>query len=272
MNYAWLLPPMCDPEDGHLLMDGCYINNVPGDVMGDNDCKHILAVDVVALDDRDLTDYGDSLNGFWLLWKKFAAAFFWGSKAAKIPDLSEIQMRLAFCSHYKNLEELKSNPNYEYIHPPMEKYLAADFHLFEEIRAVGYHHGSTFFSGLRRAQQHRRMSEGGSGHKLWFPTSNCYSEWSKNHHKHQHERRNSGNYTITDLAQIVFGQKKQQLQRSSNSPSPVEMRSRSNSSQQQQRKRRMIPRRGPRYYGLVAQPLDSDEYEADGSDDTGIVL
>ena len=69
MNYAWLLPPMCDPEDGHLLMDGCYINNVPGDVMGDNDCKHILAVDVVALDDRDLTDYGDYLNGFWLCGK-----------------------------------------------------------------------------------------------------------------------------------------------------------------------------------------------------------
>jgi len=21
---------MCDPEDGHLLVDGCYINNVPG--------------------------------------------------------------------------------------------------------------------------------------------------------------------------------------------------------------------------------------------------
>ena len=31
-------------------------------------------------------------------------------------------MRLAFCSHYKNLEELKSNPNYEYIQPPIGNY------------------------------------------------------------------------------------------------------------------------------------------------------
>lgn len=56
-------------------------------------------------------------------------------------------------SHYKNLEELKSNPNYEYIHPPIAKYASGQFTLFDEIREVGYHHGSTFFTGLRRAGQ-----------------------------------------------------------------------------------------------------------------------
>jgi hypothetical protein len=30
MSYVWLFPPMCDPYDGHLLVDGCYVNNVPG--------------------------------------------------------------------------------------------------------------------------------------------------------------------------------------------------------------------------------------------------
>lgn len=30
MTIAMLLPPMPDPLDGHLLVDGCYINNVPG--------------------------------------------------------------------------------------------------------------------------------------------------------------------------------------------------------------------------------------------------
>lgn len=30
MTLAQLLPPMPDPKDGHLLMDGCYMNNVPG--------------------------------------------------------------------------------------------------------------------------------------------------------------------------------------------------------------------------------------------------
>lgn len=81
-------------------------------------CKYILVLDVTAMDDRNLTNYGDHLSGWWLLgqrWNPFASP-------VKIPDQSEIQMRLAFCSHYKNLEELKRNPNYEYIKLPSDKY------------------------------------------------------------------------------------------------------------------------------------------------------
>lgn len=33
MSIASLLPPICDPNDGHLLMDGCYVNNVPGEYL-----------------------------------------------------------------------------------------------------------------------------------------------------------------------------------------------------------------------------------------------
>ena len=62
MSYAWLLPPICDPLDGHLLMDGCYVNNVPGDVMLRSSCSHIIVVDVTAPDDTDLFNYGDTLR------------------------------------------------------------------------------------------------------------------------------------------------------------------------------------------------------------------
>lgn len=30
MTIAGVFPPVCDPLDGHLLVDGCYVNNVPG--------------------------------------------------------------------------------------------------------------------------------------------------------------------------------------------------------------------------------------------------
>jgi lysophospholipid hydrolase len=30
MSVAGIFPPICDPVDGHLLLDGCYVNNVPG--------------------------------------------------------------------------------------------------------------------------------------------------------------------------------------------------------------------------------------------------
>jgi hypothetical protein len=27
------MPPLCDPVDGHLLLDGGYVNNLPADIM-----------------------------------------------------------------------------------------------------------------------------------------------------------------------------------------------------------------------------------------------
>lgn len=30
MSIAGVFPPICDYKDGHLLIDGCYVNNVPG--------------------------------------------------------------------------------------------------------------------------------------------------------------------------------------------------------------------------------------------------
>ena len=65
---------------------------IQGDVMAAQGCKYILAVDVTTLDDRDLTNYGDHLSGWWLLWNKvniFAAPI-------KIPTQADIQLRLAF--------------------------------------------------------------------------------------------------------------------------------------------------------------------------------
>lgn len=31
MSLSGYLPPLCDPSDGHLLLDGGYVNNLPGD-------------------------------------------------------------------------------------------------------------------------------------------------------------------------------------------------------------------------------------------------
>lgn len=30
MSIVGVFPPLCDPVDGHMLADGCYVNNVPG--------------------------------------------------------------------------------------------------------------------------------------------------------------------------------------------------------------------------------------------------
>lgn len=30
MSLSGYMPPICDPHDGHLLLDGGYVNNLPG--------------------------------------------------------------------------------------------------------------------------------------------------------------------------------------------------------------------------------------------------
>uniref|UniRef100_A0A672KE71 Patatin-like phospholipase domain containing 7b n=1 Tax=Sinocyclocheilus grahami TaxID=75366 RepID=A0A672KE71_SINGR len=62
----------CDPKDGHLLMDGGYINNLPADTARSMGAKLVIAVDVGSQDETDLTNYGDSVSGWWLLWKRLS--------------------------------------------------------------------------------------------------------------------------------------------------------------------------------------------------------
>lgn len=31
MSLSGYMPPLCDPIDGHLLLDGGYVNNLPGE-------------------------------------------------------------------------------------------------------------------------------------------------------------------------------------------------------------------------------------------------
>ncbi|XP_017307857.1 patatin-like phospholipase domain-containing protein 7 isoform X2 [Ictalurus punctatus] len=70
MSLSGYLPPLCDPKDGHLLMDGGYINNLPADVARSMGAKVVIAIDVGSQDETNLTNYGDSLSGWWLLWKR----------------------------------------------------------------------------------------------------------------------------------------------------------------------------------------------------------
>jgi len=64
MSLAGYMPPLCDPHDGHLLLDGGYVNNLPADIMRARGASHIFAVDVGAQDDANFTNYGDCLSGF----------------------------------------------------------------------------------------------------------------------------------------------------------------------------------------------------------------
>ncbi|KAI1290330.1 Neuropathy target esterase sws [Halotydeus destructor] len=145
MSLSGYLPPLCDPVDGHLLLDGGYVNNLPADVMHHvMGAQTILAVDVGSQDETDLTNYGDQLSGWWLLWNKWNPF----SKPLRVPNLPEIQSRLAYVSCVRLLEEVKQSQYCTYIRPPIDRFKTLQFGSFDEIMDVGYIHGKTLFSAM----------------------------------------------------------------------------------------------------------------------------
>jgi len=146
MSLSGYLPPLCDPVDGHLLLDGGYVNNLPANIMREvMGAETILAVDVGSQDDTDMTNYGDELSGWWLLWNKWNP---FGQKI-KVPNLPEIQSRLAYVGCVRQLEEVKRSEYCTYIRPPIDRYKTLQFGSFDDIMDIGYNHGRTLFSAMR---------------------------------------------------------------------------------------------------------------------------
>lgn len=128
-----LLPPVYD--NGSLLVDGGYINNLPLDVMRDlaPQLSEIVAVDVENKDNsafENVSDYGDSLSvryavpvpislsrftrysclvapvqGWWLL-RQMILSMFRLAKPIKIPGQYDVALTLSYISHAINIREL----------------------------------------------------------------------------------------------------------------------------------------------------------------------
>ncbi|XP_074916594.1 patatin-like phospholipase domain-containing protein 7 isoform X7 [Chelonoidis abingdonii] len=147
MSLSGYMPPLCDPKDGHLLMDGGYINNLPADVARSMGAKVVIAIDVGSRDETDLTNYGDALSGWWLLWKRWNPLV----EKVKVLNMAEIQTRLAYVCCVRQLEMVKNSEYCEYIRPPIDRYGTLDFGKFDEICEVGYQHGKTVFNVWSRS-------------------------------------------------------------------------------------------------------------------------
>ncbi|XP_067598603.1 patatin-like phospholipase domain-containing protein 7 isoform X2 [Pseudorca crassidens] len=153
MSLSGYMPPLCDPKDGHLLIDGGSINNLP-DVARSMGVKVVIAIDMGSRDETDLTNYGDALSRWWLLWKR------WNPLATKVKVLNmvEIQTRLAYVCCVRQLEMVKSSDYCEDLRPsPPNSYGTLDFSKFDEICEVGYQHGRTVFDIWGRSGMMEKM-------------------------------------------------------------------------------------------------------------------
>ncbi|KAK0637237.1 hypothetical protein B0T17DRAFT_504602 [Bombardia bombarda] len=143
MSLAGLLPPLCD--EGSMLLDGGYIDNLTVSHMKSLGSDVIFAIDVGSLDDDTPQAYGDTLSGLWAFlnrWNPF-------SSVPNPPTLAEIQARLAYVSSVDALERAKAMVGCFYMRPPIDEYGTLDFGKFDEIYQVGYRYGQEFLQKLR---------------------------------------------------------------------------------------------------------------------------
>ena len=143
MSLAGLLPPLCD--EGSMLVDGGYIDNLTVSHMKSLGADVIFAIDVGAIDDDTPQTYGDSLSGLWAFcnrWNPF-------SSTPNPPTLAEIQARLAYVSSVDALERAKAMVGCFYMRPPIDDYGTLEFGKFDEIYQVGYRYGQEFLQKLR---------------------------------------------------------------------------------------------------------------------------
>ncbi|KAL3089517.1 hypothetical protein niasHS_006901 [Heterodera schachtii] len=150
MSLAVWLPPICDSEDGHYLLDGGYVNNLPADVMRSFGARTVIAVDVSSADEKDFHNYGDSISGFWA---QLRALNPWSTKL-RILTGQEIQDRLAFVSSVRQLEMVKKAPYCNYLRPPIASFLTMDFAKFESIRRSGYRYAAEIVPNLVMTNAH----------------------------------------------------------------------------------------------------------------------
>ncbi|KXJ95761.1 patatin-like phospholipase [Microdochium bolleyi] len=143
MSLAGLLPPLCD--EGSMLLDGGYIDNLTVSHMKSLGADVIFAIDVGALDDDTPQAYGDSLSGVWAFFNRWNPL----SSIPNPPTLGEIQGRLAYVSSVDALERAKTMPGCIYMRPPVDEYGTLDFGKFDEIYKMGYEYGQKFLAELK---------------------------------------------------------------------------------------------------------------------------
>ncbi|CAE6529815.1 unnamed protein product [Rhizoctonia solani] len=132
MTLVGLLPPLCD--NGDMLVDGGYVDNLPVSTMISHGASIVFAVDVGSLYDNSPRNYGDTVSGWWVVlnrWNPF-------SSTRNIPDITDIQGRLTYVSSIPTLEEAKITPGCFYMQMPVHEYGTLQFGRYDEIYQVGY--------------------------------------------------------------------------------------------------------------------------------------
>ncbi|KAJ1719983.1 phosphatidylcholine and lysophosphatidylcholine phospholipase [Coemansia erecta] len=145
MSLGGFVPPLCD-ENGDMLVDGGYLDNLPVQVMKTElGADMIFAVDIAGENDTSPVRYGASVSGFWVLLNHLNPfRGYW------IPTLSEVQSRLTYASSDRELESAKIAESCVYLRVPPRDVGVLDFGRFDELYRRGYAYGREWTAAWAR--------------------------------------------------------------------------------------------------------------------------
>lgn len=144
MSLSGYIPPIC--ENGNMLVDGGYMDNLPVSVAKSMGADIIIAVDVASEDDTSPVHYGDSISGWWALLYNVNPF-----RSYNVPSIAEIQSRLAYVSSVSKLQEAKMINGTLYIKLPVQQWGTLEFNKFTDIMQLGYQVGGEVVSHWRKA-------------------------------------------------------------------------------------------------------------------------
>lgn len=130
-------------SDGHILVDGGLVNNLPGDVMRERARGTLIVVDV-----GSEHEFIFKLAEFPSPWQFLRSRFLPFTAHIDVPHIVDVLMRTTDVSSSQKTRDVKKNADIS-LRPPIDPYGVLEFELLDEIAEVGYRYAVEKLEELR---------------------------------------------------------------------------------------------------------------------------
>lgn len=130
-------------SDGHILVDGGLVNNLPGDVMRERACRTLIVVDV-----GSEHEFVFKLPEFPSPWQFLRSRILPFTTRIDVPHIVDVLIRTTDVSSSQKTREVRKNADV-CLRPPIDAYGVLQFEALDEIAEVGYRYAKTTIEELR---------------------------------------------------------------------------------------------------------------------------
>jgi NTE family protein len=148
-----VFPPLI--QDGHFLVDGALVNNLPGDLLKERGCEFLINIDVS--NTREIYSEASHFPSAWqTLLKKIIPG---KRKKSRFPGLFKIFMRSSYLPSLNHSQEVNALADIALL-PPVRKIGLMGWNKMDEAIKIGYEHTMSYFEDHPEKLQAWREMQG----------------------------------------------------------------------------------------------------------------